>query len=258
MAKLSNASESFLFSDVLLDVGFGTILGHRRVTALGNNPSVDTGTVPEDVWTGGGIYPWMTAATSLEVFSANANDTGAGTGARTVLVNGLDVNYAEVAQTVTLNGAAVALPTQLLRINSALIMSAGSGKVNAGDIQVRDAGGGTVRAIIPAGYGITRQSQFTVPAGWTLQILSHLISFNRVAGGNRFATFTNFIQSSSSFYRMPLELTCGDEPPYRHDGVPGIIVAEKTDYQLRCVNVSNDASNLTAAWLGLMRQNTSL
>lgn len=240
----------------LLDAGFGIIGSIRRVTALGNNPDIDTGTLPEDVWTGGGVYPWMTAATALEVVSASAADTAAGTGARTLLVSGLDGAYAEVSQTVTLNGtSAVALPTPLLRINSALIMSAGTGKVNAADISVLDAGGGTVRAVVPAGYGITRQSQFTVPAGWTLQVLSMLFCFNRVSGGSRFATFATFIQSSAGFYRMPLELTIGDEPPYRHDGVPGLVLTEKSDFSLRCTASSNDNADVTAAWLGVMRRN---
>lgn len=64
-------------------IGFGQVPGYRRITALGNNPDVDTG-IHEDIWTGGGLYPWMTAATSLEIVSDSANDTAAGTGARTV------------------------------------------------------------------------------------------------------------------------------------------------------------------------------
>ena len=241
----------------LIDAGFGLIGNVRRVAALGHNPDVDTGTVPEDIWTGGGVYPFLAASTSLEVVSANAADAAAGTGARTVIVNGLDANYAEVAQTVTLNGTTpVALATPLLRINSALIMSAGTGKTNAGDISIRDAGAGTVRSIIPAGYGITRQSVFTVPAGWTLQIVSMVFCFNRASAAARFATFGLFIQSNNGFYRIPIELTIGDEPPYRHDGLPGIVVAEKSDVALRCNFVSNDNSDVTAGFLAVMRKNT--
>lgn len=240
----------------LIDIGFGIVGSARRVTALGNNPDVDSGAIPEDIWTGGGAYPWLSVATSLEVASLNPADTAAGTGARSVLVNGLDANYAEVAQTVALNGGTVALPTPLLRVNSVFIMSAGSGKVNAGDILIRDAGAGTTRAIVPAGYGITRQSQFTVPAGWTLQVVSMLFCFNRASAGARFATFATYIQSQQGFYRMPLEITIGDEPPYRHDGIPGLVITEKTDFSLRCNFTSNDNADITAGWLGVMRKNS--
>lgn len=241
----------------LVDVGFNLLGNVRRVTALGNNPDVDTAGA-EDIWTGGGEYPWMTGPTSVEIFSTNAADTANGTGARSVLVNWLDANYNESQSVHSLNGGAVSIPTQKLRVQSALIMSAGSGKVNAGDILVRDAGGGTTRAIIPAGYGVTRQSQFTVPAGWTLQVLSILMCFNRIASGAgaRFATFATFVQSNVGFYRLPLEVTIGDEPPYRHDGIPGITVAEKNDFCMRCTIVSDSNSDITAGWLGVMRKNT--
>lgn len=239
-------------------VGLGLVSGATRVAALGNNPDVDTAAV-EDVWSGGGAYPWMTGATSLEIVSDSANDAAAGTGARTVLINGLDANYVAVAQTITLNGTnAVAIPTQLFRINSALIVSAGSGKVNAGTITIRNSGGGSTRAIIPVGYGITRQAVFTVPAGKTLAINSQLLCINRTGGVSRYATFANFIQTSTGFYRMPLELSISERSPYRHDGLPSIIVSEKTDYAFRCTSVSNDNTDVTAAFLGILIDNTAL
>lgn len=236
-----------------LSVGLGLVPGVRRVAALGNNPDVDAG--PEDIWSGGGVYPWMTGATALEIVSDNAADAAAGTGARTVLVNGLDAVWEEVSQTVTLNGLTpVALVTPLYRIQSALIMSAGSGQVNAGNISVRDAGGGTVRALIPVGYGITRQSQFTVPLGYTLSINSTLLCINRPSS-IRDATLATFIQSPLGFYRMPVEFSV-DGNPYRHDGMPGIIVPEKTDFGIRCTYVSTTNTDITAAWLGVMRLNS--
>lgn len=240
-------------------VGFGLVPGVRRVTALGNNPDVDLATLPEDVWTGGGQYPWMTASTALEIVSTSVNDAAAGTGARTVLIQGLDINYVEVNQTVTLNGTTpVAVPTQLFRINNALIMSAGSGKVNAGDINIRNAGAGTVRAIIPLGYGITRQAVYTVPAGHTLSIHSQFFNNIRAGGTVRDTTIANFIQSPNGFYRLPLELDV-DGNPYRHDGTPGVIIPEKTDYchRVTFVSAAND-TNVTTAILGILIANTTL
>lgn len=241
--------------DYLINIGFNLVPGLTRITALGNNPDVTVAAIPEDVWTGGGIYPWMTAATALEIVSTDVNDTSAGTGARTVIVQGLDINYIEVSQTITLNGTTpVALPQNLFRINAALVMSAGSNKTNIGIINIQDAGAGTIRAILPAGYGITKQSIYTVPAGHTLQVLSQFFGFNEVAGGNKFARFATFVQSSNGFYRLPFELAVGDEPPYRHDGVPGLTLLEKTDFAIRCTAVSG-TSNITAAWLGVRRRN---
>lgn len=245
--------------DFYTAVGLNLIPGCRRVTALGNNPDVDLATLPEDIWSGGGLYPWMTASTALEIVSTSANDAAAGTGARTVLIQGLDINYLEVSQTITLNGTTpVAIPTALFRINSALIMSAGTGKVNAGDINIRDVVGGTIRAIIPLGYGLTRQSIYTVPAGKTLSIHSQFFNNIRAGGTIRDTTIANFIQSPNGFYRLPLELDV-DGNPYRHDGTPGIILPEKTDYAHRVMftSAAND-TNVTSAILGVLFDNTTL
>lgn len=236
-------------------VGFGDILNVRRIAALGNNPVVDVATVPEDVWSEGGLYPWMTAATSLELVSDNAADTAAGTGARSVVINCLTDLYVEQSDVVVTNGTTpVALPRQCFRVNNSLIMSAGSGKVNAGKIVIRDAGGGTIRAAIPAGVGITKQSNYTVPAGYTLQILSNYLGVAGT-GTSKTADASTYIQSSLGFYRMPFTLSAGDGVPYRHDGVPGLIVPEKTDYMLRITSVSANGTSVNGAWLGILRKN---
>lgn len=240
--------------DALVAIGFDQLPKYLRVAALGNNPDVDTDTVPEDVWSGGGVYPWMTANTSLEIVSGSVNDAAAGTGARTVMINGLNDSYEPVTQTVTLNGTTpVALPTQMFRINNALILTSGTGQVNAGVITIRDAGAGTTRAIIPLGYGITRQSQYTVRAGYTLQIVSSLFNVQR-QGADPGATVAVWTRGSNGTYRMPLEITVSTNP-YRHDGVPGIIVTEKTDFGFRCTAVKNANTDISASWLGVLRIN---
>lgn len=158
---------------------------------------------------------------------------------------------------MTLNGLTpVAIPTSLFRINSALISSAGSGKTNAGNLTIRDSGGGTTRSMIPAGYGMTRKAIYTVPAGYTLTILSQLFCINRTGGVSRYATFANFVQSPNGFYRLPLEISISERSPYRHDGNPPITIAEKNDYAIRCTSVSADNTDVTAAFLGVLKSNT--
>jgi hypothetical protein len=249
-------SRGFGYEDYLYDLGFGLRPGFRRIIALGNNPSVDTASVPEDIWTGGGLYPWMTAATSLEAVSGSANDTAAGTGARTIIVNGLDINYAEISETVTMNGAtAVPLVAQFFRINSVLTTTVGSLQVNDGDITIRDAGAGTTRAIMPLGKGILRQSQFTVPAGHFLQVTDHLFTINRSGGTTHYATVSTWQRNGAGIIRMPLEVSFSERQPYLQNGVPGIPYPEKTDVQMRCTNVTANSTDLTVGWLGLLRKN---
>lgn len=236
----------------------------RRIAALGNNPDVDGGTLPETVWPLGGLYPYMTGATSLEVVSSSAQDSASGTGAASISMALLDTNYVGSTVVISLNGTTpVAIPGSWFRINVAFVITKGSGAsatraTNVGDISIRNSGAGTVRAIIPAGHGISRQAVFTVDAGYTLQVISHYISLNRGTGGgagvSKYLTVSNFAQTPTGVSRNALDLSCDGEP-YRHDGIPGIIVPEKTDYEMQAVAVSADNSDVTAAFLGILVRN---
>ena len=152
-----------------LQVSRGQIPGHRSVVVFGYNPDVDTARVT--VWPYTGILPLPAAALQMKVSSSSANDTAAGTGARTVFVAGLDANYNEISEIVTLNGQTAVLTTQFfLHINNAYVATAGSGLSAAGDIYF---GEGTVTAGVPAtvydlikfDYSQRITGWYTIPAG---------------------------------------------------------------------------------------------
>lgn len=240
--------------DYFTDVAFGLVNGHRRVITRGNNPDIDAA---EDVWSGGGDYPWMTAATSLEVVSDSAADAAAGAGARTVLISGLNAAYQEISTTVTLNGLTpVAVGQQFFRINNVDITSAGSGKINAGNINVRDAGAGTVRAIVPTGYGTDRQSQFTVPAGYSFAIHQTGYSINRPSSV-RDAAASLYVGSPDGFYRLLTETSVDGEALLFPRIIP-FVAPEKTDLGIRCTSVSATNTDLTAFIVGILKSNTVL
>lgn len=238
----------------VLDVNFGLIPRRRSIRALGNNPDIDTGAA-EDVWPGGGFLSWLSVATAQEIVSGSANDAAAGTGARTVLVSGLDGSFIEQSEIATMNGTtAAALTKTYLRINNALVLSAGSGETNDAAITIRDAGGGATRAIIPAGAGISKQSNYTVPAGHSLIVREVFGCINRTGGGVvRYATIATMIRTSTGVRRLPLEFSISSSSPYRHPAE--IPLPEKTDFMLRSTNVTVDNTDLTAAWIGVLRKN---
>jgi hypothetical protein len=165
-----------------LQVARGQIPGHYGLFKFGNNPIV--GNTLETIWAEGGLYSYLTAATVLKVSSASTDDTSAGTGARTVQLYGLDGDYNEINELVTLNGQTPVNTTQsFLRINRMIVRSAGSGGVNAGVIY---AGTGTVTTGVPANVyasvnGVTGANQslmalWTVPAGYTAYLLQYDVS----------------------------------------------------------------------------------
>lgn len=243
-------------------VGFGLVTGYERWSLWGNNPDVDTATVPEIVSPLGGSTPaFVSGLISMEIVSDSVNDTSAGTGARTVTLEVLDSNYVRSFPVVTLNGTtAVALPAQVTAINMAFVKTAGSVGSNVGTLTVRDAGAGTSRMLILPGRNITQSAARVVPAGYTLQIRTHFASINRTVTAGRFITWTGAFQqfvSAGVWDPAILALDAGlsDTAPMFFQAEPGLIIREKGRYWHQAMDVSANNTNLTTASWGILRLN---
>lgn len=234
--------------------------GWSRAFGIGYNPSVDTGGVPASAWGGVGPYPWLTGLTSLELLSvggaADVNTTG--TGAWLVLISGLDGNYDAISDTIALNGTnPVALPRQYLRINSMRVTQAGSGRKNVGTITLRDVGGAqTVRALILAGKGTSRQAAFTVPRGFMLEVPEILLVVDNLTGATarKASIETYFAGVPPAPAILPLPIGNTNVSPYNHIIHPPINVAQMNDFDLSIVNVSDNSTIITAAWNGILKR----
>jgi len=157
--------------DFYLAVAKGDFTGYSNVSKFGYNPTIGS-TAYESIWEGSNAYPWQTVADQLEVLSSDANDTSAGTGARTVELQGLDSSWNLLTETVTMNGtSAVTTTGSFLRIFRARVVTAGTSLRNEGDITIRDQDTSTTRALITngttAGMGQTLMAVYTIPAGKT-------------------------------------------------------------------------------------------
>jgi len=134
----------------------------------GFNPAVIDAT--EDIWSNGGVLSWLSSAETMNIASSSGDDKGtptAGTGARTINIFGLDANYKEISETVTLNGMSdVETTNAFLRVNRMRVVTVGSGGVNAGAITATASSAATVQASMPASTGATFKSQYTVPDGF--------------------------------------------------------------------------------------------
>jgi hypothetical protein len=93
----------------------------------------------------------------------------------------LDSNLLPVTVDVDMDGQVASESTQtFLRINRAYGIASGTGEINAGDISVSI--GGDVQAFIETGEGQTHQTNYTVPAGFTLIITSFVTGTGRMTG----------------------------------------------------------------------------
>lgn len=229
-----------------LQVSRGLIAGHRSVHVFGYNFDVDT--TEASVWPYTGKIPRPTAALQMTVSSSSANDAAEGTGARTVLVMGLDASFREISETVTLNGqTAVTTTNAFIRVNYMRVMTTGSSLSAEGDIFI---GTGVVTAGVPAtvydlikyDYNNSITAHYTIPAGYTGYVMQGLFSAGQSGGsspvrGRLLTTDLNGIRHTAAVTTV-------------NNGVADyafeypVAIPEKTDIEATAVGVSqnNEAS----------------
>lgn len=184
-----SAINTYYFNQVAL----GNIPGHSIVFISGENNAVST--TKETIWNTGGIYTPPTSAATLSLVSTSANDTDEGTGARTVIVNGIDTNGDLQSEVVTLNGI-TPVSTSLSYIDQTFstILSVGSLNTNDGDITISHTG--TVTATIIAGEGIVRRMVYIVPNNKTTSVINAGFSSGK---DDELQIFGEFVQTSTSY-----------------------------------------------------------
>lgn len=174
----NNGSEPFD-----LQVSRGQVLGHTPQFRFGFANSIGTTqqTVTPAV-AAGTPYAYLATATTMKVSSSSANDTSAGTGARTLLLTGLNASYLVITETITLSGqTAVTTTNSFLRVLETKILTVGSGLAQAGTIYI---GNGTVTSGVPAtvywrseiDYNTWSFAGYTVPAGYTAYVTSYTLT----------------------------------------------------------------------------------
>jgi len=167
------------------EVATGKRSGVTTWNKWGYNSDIDTAG-EEVIASFGGTYTPPTTPTTLIITSTSGNDTslaGGGTGARTILITGIDGNRNIQTQTIPLEGvSSVVTTTTWLGINRIEVISSGSGQVNAGDIVVLATTGGAALGHIPEGVGVTQQGIFHVPANYTFVASWLIINAARATG----------------------------------------------------------------------------
>ena len=228
--------------DFGLQVARGQIPYHKHVYKFGQNAVV--GDSVETIWSQGGLYSYPPSATTMTVSSSNTNDTSAGTGARTVLISGLDGDYNEISETITLNGqTAVTTTNSFLRVNRAIVLTAGSGGANAGTIYV---GTGTVTTGVPAnvyttingdGTNQSLQTFWTVPANYDAYIYQTNISTGNTSNTQAVLKTLLVARPHGGVFNTKEVIVLTDGNHLQMYNFP-IKLTEKTDIEFRAVSSS--------------------
>lgn len=161
---------NFGTTDYMLEISKGNISGTSKINKFGGNTNVAADT-EEDVWSGGGTYPWP--ETALMTTMSQTTDQVAMRGAEIEWI-GLDANWDEITVLVNLDASdtttPVTLPTPMIRCFR--------GDVNANvvgdsDIRLHNAAETVDYAIIVAGLNQTTMALYTVPRGKTAYITQY-------------------------------------------------------------------------------------
>lgn len=177
LAKLYRYVTENMSANYWLDEALGRWSNYSRTHKFGKSASVGTTFVPvcagETYWT-------PTAATTLRAVSTDADDTSAGAGARTIVVQGLDANWALQTATITMAGTSDSSDTSesFIRVFRAWVATSGtyataSAASHQGEITIKTTAGTTVAKILTVdglttngfGTGQTQIAAYTVPAG---------------------------------------------------------------------------------------------
>lgn len=241
-----------------LQVARGLITEHKSLFKYGNNPDVN-GTL-ETIWSHSTPYVYPTAAIQMKVSSTSANDTAAGTGAHTVLVAGLDADYNEISEVVTLNGQTPVLTTaSFIRVFRAYVVTAGSANTAAGTIYIGD---GTVTAGVPAtvyaeitlGENQTLMAMWTVPAGYTLYVYRGTFT----AASNNVSQYILgkfMFRPFGGVFRNAADATANSNVIAYDFEIP-LAIPEKSDIEARAIALSGTNFYVTASFEGIYIKNT--
>jgi len=214
----------------------GTVVGDKHIYKFGFNQDINN--IEETVWEQGGLYIYPTTAVAMTVTSlSGATDNGV-----QVVVEGLDANYDELSETVTLAGAGTAVTTgTFIRVNRGYIHGS---QAPAGNITISN--GGTNYAYVNGDYQ-TLMALWTVPAGYTAYLKQTDITVH-TEQNNKFGTIRIVSRSFGGVFRTQDAFTAADGYVSRTYSTP-VTFEEKTDIEVRAIASSSQASLQVSAIL---------
>ncbi len=223
--------------------------GRTSIERVGINTDVDTGTVPEDICGTSGVHAGFASSAELvTVVSSSANDAAAGTGARTVTIYGLDSNWIEQSETITLNGVSlVDSVNSYLRVFKMEVATVGSGGVNAGAISIaQKVTTANIFLVVAAGLNKEMSSQYTIPAN-RRGFLKRM--YARVRKNTDSAIDGCIIyRTNNGPIKQIMPFSCNSDMPFNHEFDGGTVFEPKTDVIIRATSVSADNTEVVAGY----------
>lgn len=220
----------------------GEINKFSAINKFGYNGAVGTSFELVSVASANITYP--TSAGAVTVVSASTADDSAGTGARTVLIEGLDENYDLQSETVTMDGTTNVVTTNTyIRLFRMSVQTAGSGGKNAGNITATIGGNEQVR-ISTDFENQSLVAVYTIPNNYKGYITRMQFSAGKE---NKTGMGALFVRPTSGVFQVKNIVEC-----YRNNMIvdlPNPIVVEgKTDIELRAKNLDSGTLSMSGTF----------
>ena len=207
----------------------GKVPGYSIIHKNGYNPAVGTTLVPICPT---GKYQMPTTNTVLEVNSTDANDTAAGTGAQSLIIEGLDGNFEPLVSERATNGLAVVTwPDTFIRVFGLKVGDAGSYAnqtvpSNLGELIVTTTGGGATWSKITKegtyGLGEDQIGWHTIPKGFTGFLWSKFVTPDAAATDLKVMFFRRDNCNVVAAPFSPMRLTSLEEGMQSSYGQPSV------------------------------------
>lgn len=218
-----------------IDIAAGRYAGYSYINKFGRNPDIDSGTVPEDIWNGGGVYTGFPtgAAEEFEISSSDAGDTGVVT--FTYLASSTATAWSTA--TVTLQGTTwVSTGVTGIRCHTATYASGSSTTFNLGEITLRHK---TTTANIffkmPIGRSQSNVCAYTVPYGSTLY-MTRLFCMLRGNSSSVVIDGSLWVRTLNGSPRLRRPFTVIGSAKFEEMPQGGLIMTAGTDIQVRVSN----------------------
>lgn len=250
--------------DYALDAAAGLIPGVSTENKHGSNRSIDVATVPEDVWSEGGVIVEPTAPRIHDFVSTSLNDAAAGTGLRTCRAFGLQTwDSAETSEVVEMNGLTDA-PTAnaYVIIHRIVALTWGALGVNVGAIRAVAQVDGTLTAVIQPGDNQTLMATYGLPSTRKAYVTSWWSSWARANAAvnsaelRLLANTTPDIDPNLGFrVQNPLDLFSSATTYVSHPFDPPLEVPGPAILKVQVATVSANGTNVNAGFDLYLRDN---
>jgi hypothetical protein len=226
-----------------LQVARGDITGHTALFKYGYNPLIVN--VEETIWDVGGIYAYPTSAVKMTATSAG----GADDEFVEITMVGLDADYNEVSEVVTLDGTGVGESnTFFLRIYRAFVSGS---QAPTGNVTITNSS--TTYAQITLGENQTLMAVYTVPAGHTLYVTEGIATHGTDTSG-AFMTVRFLTRRTNGVFRTGVKVDIiGGELIFPF--TQPLKIEEKTDVEVRAKCSKNQNNAISAVFQGVLIKN---